>query len=76
MLEALAADETLKATQRLRALEELGRIRRRDEDEARSATSEGEDFEDPMADLWEVELVRRKAAGRAPRRRARQAAEA
>ena len=61
MLEALAADEDLKATQRLRALEELGRIESRRSGAASAATVEDDELPpDPMADLDEMEAQRRK----------------
>jgi hypothetical protein len=61
MLEALAADESLKATQRLRALEELGRIEsRRAGGNAAAPDSPDEVFADPMADLDEMEAARQK----------------
>lgn len=61
MLEAIAADEDLKATQRLRALEELGRIEGRLSG-AKSADDDQDDdlAPDPMADLDEMEQARRK----------------
>jgi len=73
LLEAFAADETLKATQRLRALEEIGLI------EARRRMREGRvreaevvaDAPDPMADLHAAEIERRE---RTRRRQARAAA--
>lgn len=60
MLEALAADEDLKATQRLRALEELGRIESRKNAAAAPADEPDEQAPDPMADLDELEARRRK----------------
>lgn len=62
MLEALAQDETLKATQRLRALEELGRIESRKSATAKPAVVESEDAPDPMADLDQLEAQRQKRA--------------
>jgi hypothetical protein len=71
MLTAIAEDESIKVTQRLRALEEIGKI------EARLAQAAGAAVEDengrndaaadPMADLDEMEAervkrVRRKAS--------------
>jgi hypothetical protein len=77
MLEALAVDMTLKATQRLRAIEELGRIEsRRRMAEGRGGQDDGgrEDAADPMADLWEPELERRvRAQARGRRGRAQRA---
>lgn len=62
MLEALAQDETLKATQRLRALEELGRIEARKHAVVKPASMEREDAPDPMADLDQLEAQRQKRA--------------
>jgi hypothetical protein len=61
MLEAFAADESLKATQRLRAVEEIGKIEsRRRMAEGRSPERGPEfDAEYPMTDLREAERVRR-----------------
>lgn len=73
MLTAIAQDESLKATQRLRAIEELGRI------EARRAAAAGSVVEpdpgdpvapDPMADLDEMEAARQRRLARGGRRRA------
>lgn len=66
LLEALATNEGLKATQRLRALEELGRIESRKSGAAASAALQepGEDAADPMADLDEVEAQRLKRRGK------------
>lgn len=60
LLEELAANEDLKATQRLRALEELGRIEARKSGAAAAAatTPVDEDAPDPMADLDELEQRR------------------
>jgi hypothetical protein len=60
MLEALAADEDLKATQRLRALEELGRIEARRSGESAAAQDDEELPPDPMTDLDEMEQARQK----------------
>jgi hypothetical protein len=70
MLEALAVDESLKATQRLRAIEELGRIdsRRRMQEGKSEARPEG-DAPYPMEDLWELEVERRARVRRRERRR-------
>jgi hypothetical protein len=65
MLEALAKDETLKATQRLRALEELGRIEGRRNGVADEAPADDELAPDPMADLDEMEQQRLKRSRRA-----------
>lgn len=62
MLEELAADETLKATQRLRALEELGRMDARENGGAADDTPVDELAPDPMADLDELEAMRLKRA--------------
>jgi hypothetical protein len=70
-LEAIAADESIKPTQRLRAMEELGRI------ETRMRLAQGErdrpagddDSPYPMEDLWEVEVERRERARSRERRR-------
>jgi hypothetical protein len=62
MLEALATDETLKATQRLRAMEELGRIESRMHAQAKPAPVQQDDAPDPMADLDELEAQRQKRA--------------
>lgn len=59
MLEEIAADDQVKATQRLRALEELGRMDAR-ENGAASDEPVDEMAPDPMADLDELEAVRRK----------------
>jgi hypothetical protein len=64
MLEEMAADDSLKATQRLRALEELGRIENRRNGGTRTEVKP-EDAPDPMADLDEVEAQRRKRKRRA-----------
>lgn len=65
MLEALAKDESLKATQRLRALEELGRMESRRE-AAGPKVPDGEEMPpDPMADLDEMENRRRANMRRA-----------
>jgi len=71
MLEALAADESLKATQRLRAIEEIGKIEgRRRMAEGRSAErGPEEDADYPMTDLWEIELERRARLRKRERRR-------
>lgn len=69
MLEGLAKDESLKATQRLRALEELGRIEsRRSGSAAAAPDTENLVFADPMADLDEMEQAR---AARVRRRTSR-----
>lgn len=60
MLEALAADEDLKATQRLRALEELGRIESRRSGAVAAPEPDEADAPDPFADLDEVEAQRKK----------------
>lgn len=62
MLEALAQDESLKATQRLRALEELGRIEGRKNGQATALDTPNEEAPDPMADLDQLEAQRRKRA--------------
>lgn len=62
MLEALAQDEGLKATQRLRALEELGRIEARKALAVQRVVPEDELAPDPMADLEEMERARQKRA--------------
>ncbi len=64
MLEALATDDSLKATQRLRALEELGRIagRRQQSGSGQSDRTADEEAPDPMADLDELESRRRRRA--------------
>lgn len=63
MLEGLAQDESLKATQRLRALEELGRIEGRRAGRVVPEAAE-EVAPDPFADLDQVEAQRRKRARR------------
>lgn len=66
MLEELAQDKELKATQRLRALEELGRIEaRRSGGVAAPEPGDEEMPPDPMADLDEIEEQRRKRQRRA-----------
>lgn len=60
MLEALASDETLKATQRLRALEELGRIESRRTGQTAAPEPDEADAPDPMADLDDMERQRLK----------------
>jgi hypothetical protein len=73
MLEEMASDASLKATQRLRALEELGRIEaRRSAPKGPAVEQEDEAAPDPMADLDEMEAARRRRAsgGSAARRRA------
>jgi hypothetical protein len=65
MLEAMAQDEGLKATQRLRALEELGRIESRRLGGGEKAEDTEELAPDPMADLDEMEQQRLKRARRA-----------
>lgn len=65
MLEALAKDESLKATQRLRALEELGRMESRREAAGPKAPVDEEMPPDPMADLDEMENRRRANMRRA-----------
>lgn len=63
MLEEIAADEEVKATQRLRALEELGRMDSREAGGAAADADAPEDLApDPMADLDELEQRRRKRA--------------
>ena len=66
MLEAMAQDEDLKATQRLRALEELGRIEARRAGGAGAAPDDAPEelAPDPMADLDEMEQQRLKRARR------------
>lgn len=59
MLEEIAADDQVKATQRLRALEELGRMDAR-ENGAASDEPVDEMAPDPMADLDELEARRRR----------------
>lgn len=59
MLEEIAADKDVKATQRLRALEELGRMDARETGAAEPDVPE-EMAPDPMADLDEVEQARRR----------------
>ena len=61
LLEELAQDKDLKATQRLRALEELGKI------ESRRGIKKGaevpkDEQADPMADMDELEVRRRRRA--------------
>jgi len=70
MLELLAADEGLKATQRLRALEELGRIESRRAAGQHAIPVADEQAPDPMVDLDEMEQARQKRARRAVARRA------
>lgn len=66
MLEELARDETLKATQRLRALEELGRIESRRLGGGAAQEADAEELPpDPMADLDDMERQRRKRQRRA-----------
>lgn len=60
MLEEIAADERVKATQRLRALEELGRMDARENGAAAADEPVDELAPDPMADLDELEVRRRK----------------
>lgn len=65
MLETIARDESLKATQRLRALEELGKI-----DARRGVQRTGDDVmdelaPDPMADMTEWEQARQRRSRRA-----------
>lgn len=60
MLESLAQDESLKATQRLRALEELGRIEGRKGQQTVDPNAPKEEAPDPMADLDELEALRQK----------------
>lgn len=65
MLEAIAADEELKATQRLRALEELGRIEARQRNgTAADDPGDAELPPDPMADLDDMERQRLKRSRR------------
>jgi hypothetical protein len=67
MLEAIAVDEKVKATQRLRAMEELGRIESRQMAAAGAGSQEPDPSEmapDPMADLDEMEAQRQKRAAR------------
>lgn len=64
MLEAIAVDEDLKATQRLRALEELGRMDFRAGQQGASEKADEEMAPDPMADLDEVEQARLKRSRR------------
>jgi hypothetical protein len=63
MLEEMATDMTLKATQRLRAFEELGRIESR-RTGAAAAPEPDEVAPDPMADLDEMERARQKRGRR------------
>lgn len=58
MLEAIAEDMELKATQRLRALEELGRIESRKKGGRGGAAPTGTEAVDPMADMDELEVRR------------------
>lgn len=60
MLEEIAADDQVKATQRLRALEELGRMDARENGAAGADEPVDEMAPDPMADLDELEAHRRK----------------
>jgi hypothetical protein len=60
LLEELAQDPDLKATQRLRALEELGRERRREA--GRVETLPPEEQPDPFEDMDELEAARRRRA--------------
>lgn len=65
MLEEMAQDADLKATQRLRAIEELGRIEsRRAGGAAADDTPADELAPDPMADLDDMERQRMKRAER------------
>ena len=69
MLEEIAADEDVKATQRLRALEELGRMDARESGAAANAEPDPDEMApDPMADLDELEAVRQKRAAAGGRR--------
>lgn len=64
LLEALATNETLKATQRLRALEELGRMESRRANGAQTPEQDPEEMApDPMADL-DDEFTRYRARKR------------
>ena len=58
LLEEMAADPELKATQRLRALEELGKRRARTEAIAREEPSDLSQDPDPFEDLDELEQQR------------------
>lgn len=64
-LEELAADKGLKATQRLRAIEELGRIEaRRAGPKAAEQVDDPDEAPDPFADLDEMETARQKRTRR------------
>lgn len=66
MLEEIAENGELKATQRLRALEELGRIESRRSGGAAAEQDEADEVApDPMADLDEMEAQRLKRARKA-----------
>ena len=62
MLEKIAGDESVKVTQRLRAMEEIGRIESRLQAASGKADEpgEGEMAPDPMADLDEMEQARQR----------------
>lgn len=69
MLEEIAADDQVKATQRLRALEELGRMDAREAGPAAGADADPDEMApDPMADLDELEAVRQRRAAAGGRR--------
>lgn len=63
LLEEIAQDKTIKATQRLRALEELGRERRR-EAARTGAELPPEEQPDPFADMDEVAVARQRRSRR------------
>lgn len=65
ILEGIIGDESVKASTRLRAIEELGRIEARAQQaSAPSPDREDELAPDPMADLDEMELFRQRKARR------------
>lgn len=70
-LEAIAADESIKPTQRLRAMEELGRIetRMRLAKGERERPGAADEAPYPMEDLWALEDERRARARSRERRR-------
>lgn len=65
MLEEIAGDKDVKATQRLRALEELGRMDARDAGGGSADADAPEDLApDPMADLDDLEQARLRRSGK------------
>ena len=67
LLEKIAQDEDVKMTQRLRALEEIGRLEARRNSAAGKADTQDENelAPDPFADLDEMEAQRQKRRRRA-----------